>query len=300
MDGMIPNKKWLADQILSVSDNNYMKAHFYNLLYMMCISRFIWKNVPNNIDVDFIERELANNGELAFINHPIYGFQVTHCMGDYINMYGRPTKYLCWTANNVINDWFKAEDIVIIKNNKLSQSSRDFIDRYASIIAEIQKVKEVNLNSLKTPIMLECDENEYLTAKNMYAQYEGNEPVIFKKPATKLEESLKVWKTDAPYLLDKLQTEKMDNFNECLNFMGIKTVSDKKERMFTKEVEANNDLVNICLSMFLSTRLQAIEEINEKFNLNEKIEIELAEFCKYEIEEKVIKDNNGGDENEQV
>jgi hypothetical protein len=274
------NKQWLANQILCIDDNNYMKAHFYNLLYMMCINRFVWKNVPNNIDVDFIERELANNGELAFINDDIYGFQITYCVGDYINMYGRPQRYLCFTENNVINKYFEADEIVIIKNNKLSQTSHDFINRYASIIGEIQKTKEVNLNGLKTPIIIQGDENEILTLKNLYKQYDGNEPVIYGKKALNME-GLKVLKTDVPDLQKTLQQTKIDTLNECLNFMGIKTVADKKERMVTDEVQANDDLVNICLSMFLNTRQYAVEQINKKFNLN--IELELADYCKDEV-----------------
>jgi hypothetical protein len=277
------NKKWLADQILSVEDNYYKSAHYYNLLYLMCINRFNWKKLPNNIDTDFIEKELANNGELAFINHKIYGYQICYCMGDYLNMYGRPTKYLCWSVNNIINDWFNVEDIVIIKNNKLSQTSHDFIRIYSSILGEIQKVKEVNLNALKTPIIIEGDEAQILTLKNMYAQYEGNIPVIFGKKGLDLE-GLKVLKTDAPFLLDKLQQEKTEQFNECLTFMGINTTPRKKERMITDEVNANNDMVNICLSMFLNTRLKAIKDINEKFGLN--IELELAEYCKEGLEPK--------------
>jgi hypothetical protein len=192
-------------------------------------------------------------------------------------MYGRPTKYLCWTADNVINEWFNADEIVIIRNNKLSQNSHDFINRYASILAEVQKTKEVNLNGLKTPILIQCEESQLMTLKNLYAQYEGGQPVIFGTKALDLE-GLKVLKTDTPFLLDKLQAEKIDNLNECLNFLGIKTVADKKERMVTDEVEANNDLVNICLSMFLNTRLKAIEDIKNKFDLD--VKIELAEFVK--------------------
>jgi hypothetical protein len=282
------NKKWLIDQILSVSDNYYMQAHFYNLLYMMCINRFIWKNVPANIDIDFIEKELANQGELAFINHEKYGYQITYCVGDMINMYNRPLRYLCFTANNVINEYFDADDIVIIRNNKLSEPSKDFIARYSSMLGEIQKTKEVNLNAQKTPILIQCDESQLLTMKNIYADFEGNAPVIFSTKQMNYED-IKVLKTDAPYLLDKLQSEKVDTLNECLNFMGIKTVSDKKERMFTKEVEANNDLVNICLSMFLNTRLQAIKEIKEKFGLS--FEIELAEYVKEGITPKEVIEN---------
>jgi hypothetical protein len=37
-------------------------------------------------------------------------------------------------------------------------------------------------------------------------------------------------------------------------------------------------MVNICLSIFLNSRIQAVEEINKKFGLN--ISLDLAEYCK--------------------
>lgn len=287
------NKKWLADQILSVNDNYYMRNHFYNLLYLITINRFTWKGLPKNIDADFIERELVNCGELAFIDHPTLGYQVCFCAGENVNLYGRPTKYLCWSANNEINDWFDADDIVIIRNNKLSETSHDFINRYASVIAEIQKTKEVNLNAQKTPILIACDESQLLTLKNFYAQYEGNSPVIYGTKAIDIK-GVQVFKTDAPYLLDKLQTEKIENINECLTFMGINTVPRKKERMITQEADANIDMTNICLSIFLNPRVEARDQINEKFGKKGgfKAEIELAEYCKTDFEPKQEVQNN--------
>jgi len=278
------NKKWLTDQILSVCDNMGMVGHFYNLLYLICVNRFVWSDLPNSIDPDFIEKHLIQNGELAFINHPKFGFLVTLCCGDYFNLYGRPQKYLCWTINNEVNEFFKAEDVVIIRNNKLSQNTFDFIQRYAGIMAAIQKTKEVNLNAQKTPVMINCDESQLLTMKNLYAQYEGNSPVIFGSKAMDFKE-LQVLKTDAPYLLDKLQEEKTETLNECLTFLGINTTKAKKERMITDEVNANNDMVNICLSIFLNTRKQAMDDINAKFGLD--IKLDLADYCKSEFEPEI-------------
>lgn len=274
------NKKWLADQINTVEDNYYLDRHFYNILYMMCITRFIWKDLPNNIDMDFIEKTLANEGEVAIINHKVFGLVATYCVGDYFNIYGRPQRYLCFTPNNEINDYYDwdSDDLVIVRNNKMSQPSHNFIKRYASILSQVQKTQEVNLNAQKTPILISCSENDRLTMQNFYSEYEGNAPVIYGNKAIDLPESVKVFKTDAPYLLDKLQNYKTDQFNECLTFLGIKVTKEKKERLVVDEANANNDMTNICLNMFLSTREQAVKEINKKFNLN--IEIELAEECK--------------------
>jgi hypothetical protein len=300
------NKKWLSDQINAVVDNEYMTMHFYNLLYLIMIDRFIWKHLPKNIDTDFIEKKLCDIGELAFIKHPLYGFQVTYCIGENINMYERPQKYYCFTENNVINDYFDAKDIVIIRNNKLSQPSHDFINMYAKYLGVIKKMKEVNLNAIKTPVLITCDEDQILTLKNIYAQYEGNMPVIFGKKALD-SEAFQVLKTDAPYILDKLDTETISTMNECLTFQGINTTPEKKERLISDEVNANNDMVNICLSIFLNSRLQAIDEINNKWGdeLKEKydglIELDLAEYCKEKIKHVSREKNNddlGGSENE--
>jgi hypothetical protein len=274
------NKKWLTDQILSVTDNNYMKAHYYNLLHLICINRFIWKDLPNKIDCDFIERELTCNGELAFIDHPKYGYMITYCMGDFFNLYGRPTRYLCWTVNNEVNDWFEADEVVILRNNKLSQTTHDFIDRYASILAEIQKTKEVNLNALKTPILVQCTEEQRLTLQNFYAQYEGNSPIIYGTKSMDVE-GVKVFKTDAPYLIDKLNDDQINEMNSCLTMLGINTAPKKKERLVTDEANANNDMTNICLSIFLNTRKQFIEDVKEKFGV--ELKLELAEYCKEDL-----------------
>ena len=48
------NKKWLNEQILNVSDNYTMSNFFYTILFMLFTNRFVWKNLPNNIDRDFI------------------------------------------------------------------------------------------------------------------------------------------------------------------------------------------------------------------------------------------------------
>lgn len=281
------NKQWLANQINAVGDNFYMKNHYYNLLFLICVNRFVWKNLPNNIDNDFIEKSLINEGEIAFINHETFGLVACLCCGDSVNLYGRPTKYLCWTPNNAICEWYDYDspNLVIIRNNKLSESSRDFIDRYSSNLAQISKTKEVNLNALKTPILISCDESQLLTFKNLYADYEGNSPVIYASKAIDIN-GVEVFKTDAPFLLDKLQNAKTTEMNECLTFLGINTTPEKKERLITDEVNANNDMVNICLSIFLNTRQQAVEEINEKFGLN--IELELSEYCKENVSRETI------------
>ena len=164
---------YLSDLILNhkeleTGDNSYMYNHFFNMLLLIVTNRFKWKNLPKGVDSDFIEKTLAFEGEIALINHPLYGFVFTHCVGDNVNLYERPTSYLCFTSNNEISEVYSADDIVILRNNNFSMPSIDFIKRYAENIANISKTKEININAQKTPLLLLCPKDQELSLELLY------------------------------------------------------------------------------------------------------------------------------------
>ena len=50
---------------------------------------------------------------------------------------------------------------------------------FAQKLYNVSRAIDVNINAQKTPLMIVCDEKQKLTMKNVYMQYEGNEPFIF-------------------------------------------------------------------------------------------------------------------------
>ena len=42
-----------------------------------------------------------------------------------------------------------------------------------------ERITDINMNAQKTPILILTDDKQKLTMQNMYAQYEGNTPVVF-------------------------------------------------------------------------------------------------------------------------
>jgi len=110
-----------------------------------------------------------------------------------------------------------------------------------------------------------------LTLKNLYEQYQGNAPVIYgNKNLTEILENFKVVSTNAPYLADKLYEQKIKYINELLNILGIETnpSEQKKERLITDEVNANNEFSFFSNEMFLIYRQKATNELNKKYGLN--------------------------------
>lgn len=269
---------------LNIHENMYNRNFYYNQLKNICMNRFIWNDLPNKIDREFLEKMLCENGEIAFLNHPLYGYVVCQCIGDDLNLYDRYTKYFCFTNNGLINDYFKEEDLVIIRNNPLSEPCFNFILKYSERLGEYTSIKEVNMNAIKTPIIVQCTEDQKLTLEECYIQFTTNKPVIFSTKNMDISD-LKVLNTKAEFLADKIQQVKIDELNECLQFLGINTTPIyKKERLTEDEANSNNDLTSICLSVFLNSRLKAIDEINKKFGLN--ISLDLADYCRSQFENK--------------
>ena len=70
-----------------------------------------------------------------------------------------------------------------------------------------------------------------------------------------------------------------------MTLLGIENANmDKKERLVSDEVNANNQQVIASRNIWLSERKKAIEELNKKFNLNASVE-----FAPYEDFEDILK-----------
>ena len=276
----------------TIQDNYYMFYHFYNLIYLICLNRFSWDGLPNNIDSDFVEKTLIDEGQVAFVKTFNFGLIACHCIGDDYNIYGKPARYFCFTDSNKypLNKYydFDSSDIVVIDNNKLKESSHDFIRRYALNLSKIKQIKEMNLDTQKVPFIIKGSESEILSLRNKYEQMKNFEPLIVEYDKMN-DTGLTVFQTGVKFLGEEFQKTFKDEFEECMNFLGIKVRSDKKERMITEEVQQGDNLVDLCLSIFLNSRLKGIEELNKKFGCN--VTLKLSEYNRKEVEPK--NDNNG-------
>ena len=119
---------------------------------------------------------------------------------------------------------------------------------YALRLYDIRRTIDVNTRVQKTPLLMLCPDNKKLTLKNIYMQYDGNEPAIYGYKDTFNDTEFKVLKTDAPFLGNDLTLLFNKVLDEFLTRYGINNANtDKRERLITDEVNANNQLVQLCL-----------------------------------------------------
>lgn len=260
------NKNTGFDESFNLNQATYMQ--YYNRLTELAISMFEWKNLPSSVDERFLELTLFSDGMAVFFKDDILDYLCLQCMiGGNLDVYRVP-KYRKAYATNGYNNTLNENDSVIIFNNMLRTNSMLDIQMFSQRLANLDRAIDVNANAQKTPVLVQCDENQRLTMKNLYMQYDGNEPFIFGDKSLNTN-GLKVLKTDAPYVADKLYQLKIQYWSEALTYLGISNANvQKKERMLQDEVQINQGGVIANRYPRLEARRQACEKINEMFGTN--------------------------------
>ena len=252
--------------------NNTTYVDYINRLRLIATSLFTWEGLDKiGGNSRFLEQVLFEDGRACFVKDEDMGYLSLRVNpSDKLNVYNLPTEVMAWSIG--YNKKFKFNDIVYIMNNEMQLPTRITLELMAYRLYETERTIDVNLIAQKTPILIEGDTKTILTLKNVYAQYSGNTPFIFGNKQFDISNKLNVLKTDAPYLIDKLELHKHEIWNECLTYLGINNANtDKKERLVTNEVDSNNQLITFYLNCFYKTRKKACEEINEKFFDGEEV-----------------------------
>ena len=251
----------------SAKYNNASFMEYYNRLTELSISMFKWTNVPETIDIRFLELILFGDGMSVFFKDEDIGFLSLRCMiGGHLNLYNIPDERRAYAANGYQMELDESNSVIIF-NNKLHTNSVLTVENFARRLWNLDRTIDVNCNAQKTPVLISCDETQRLTLKNVYMQYEGNQPVIYADKNLN-PNSLKVLSTQAPYVADKLYQLKTQIWNEALTYLGISNVNmTKKERLISDEVIRNQGGVIANRNSRLKERQSACEQINRMFGL---------------------------------
>ena len=252
----------------SATLNNTNFKQYYNRLTELSISMFEWKNLPDTVDPRFLELTLFSDGQAVFFYDEDIGYlALQNILGGKLNVYRVPIDRRAYAVNGyqkVLSD----KDSVIIYNNYLHSNSRLDVEMFARRLYNLDRAIDVNANAQKTPVLIQCDETQRLTMVNLYKKFDGNEPVIFGDKNLN-PNNVKVLKTDAPYVADKLYQLKTQIWNEALTYLGISNINiTKKERLITDEVTRNQGGTIASRYSRLEARREACKAINNMFDLD--------------------------------
>lgn len=270
--------------VAKMLNDRIVTDYFYRLM-LISKALFKWENLPNGIDEKWIERYLFTEGACLFYKDPTLGFMVAK-MGEngMLNAYDEPTNVFPYATNYIYEgeQLINNSNCVIIRNNDDMIPTAPTIQLYAYKLTNIDRTIDTNIMAQKMPIVVKCTDKQKLSLKQAMNQRNDNEPVIYADKGLNTEE-IQVLKTDAPIVFDKLQIQKHAVWNECMTFLGVNNANmDKRERLVTNEVEANNQQVQASEDVMLKARERACELINNMFGTN--IKVTRRNLSKTEIE----------------
>lgn len=236
----------------------------YSLLAQTC---FEWEGLPEGIQEKHIERFLFEHGKAVFFKAEGMSYMCLKC--DDAGKRNVYNEALYYNATGVgFNKRLQADECVVIENNPLRLDTDSFLMFYCNKLYEAERTIDVNIKSVKTPVVFACDDKDSLSFKRLFQQVDGNTPAIFADKGLNLD-SIGAYKTGVTFLCNDLMDYKKSVENEMLTFLGFDNLAvDKKERVNLSEANSNNQITETFSELQLMSRQLACERINEMFGLS--------------------------------
>ena len=255
-------------------DNINTERFLYKRFKLLALTKFKWGGLYQlGVEERHVEGWEFSEGLCVVFEDKDYGLMCLRGDGQNNNILDDPTEYRVW--GNGYSKVVKAEDCVVIENNKLRMPTADVIDYFVEQLYNTVRTRDVNVETLKLPFILATSDKELLTGKKIKQSIQNNEPYItINKEVINIEELVTVLQTGVKPFTNELTDLYHDILNEALTYLGINNANtDKKERLITDEANANNQFIESCSELFLEARERACEEINKMFGTSISVEL---------------------------
>lgn len=279
--------------------DNATQRFFRKYLMQKAMSVFKWV-IPEEWDKDFFLYVLYGCGYLAVINHERYGVIPQNCaLGGY-NVFYRPSYVIISNPlfKNAINAKI-GKDCTIIKLQPDYCSIMDLVNYYADLLTLASEAISVNLVNTKTATIFGAEnKTEAESYKKMFDQVTNGEPAVVigkklfddegKPRWFPFQQNIKESYIVPDVLSDMRKIEAM--FDTDIGIPNANT--DKRERLVTPEVNANNVETATRCELWLESLKKGIDDTNKMFGTSLSVD--------WRVNPNTVNPDNGGVENGNV
>lgn len=273
------NTKNLYNGLISPSTvhckNTYLQRYFRRYLLQKAMSVFKW-NLPDTWDQDYFLYNLYCYGYVAVIDTEEFGvIPQWGALGGY-NVFYHPT--YCIITNPLIKSIKQpviGVDCTIIKLEPDYGSIMDLVNYYADMLALCAESTGINLlNSHVSTVFPASNKAMAESYKKMFDKVASGEPAVVVDKSLFDDTGKPVWtpyqaNISNEYIADRILTDMRKIEAMFDTDIGIPSANtDKKERLVTDEVNANNVETAIRCEMWLDEIKKSCEETRSMFGID--------------------------------
>ena len=187
-----------------------------------------------------------------------------------MNVYGEPVKVI--GQGYRYSNTFSVMDFEFCYNNRIKTSNIVDIVKYAENLANIDTTLYFLSKKMKQPYIIQTTKDTKLNDRIVRQQIENND-TIYLDDSVALADKIKVLELPIDNAnIQSLQEYKSSLLSEILTVLGVNNVEqEKKERLITDEVNANNQKISRYLQSALTERQEFCERVKKKFGLELKV-----------------------------
>lgn len=249
--------------------SNYQTYLMYRRqLLSLAENVFTFKNMPNFIDISYVNSILVNIGSIAFFKDEVLGLlALPYVNQGTLDVYGRPTKIRV-TSNTNYSKVLDQNDFVIMYDNNGHYPLIYDILQYAERLALNVRTADINISQQKTPRFWKTTANKLKSVQDKVNTVDAFAETVIDYDNLLLDDTSLVL-NPAPFVTDKIDIHQEKIWNEFLRLIGISNLQyQKKERNITDEIQAMQGGTIASRFTRFEPRKKAIDEINRKFNLD--------------------------------
>lgn len=255
--------------------------HYFNL----AISTFKWDGLPETCNARYLETCLMLDGIAAFCKDAELGYLTLKAspVAQAYNLYGETDKIYGYGWNGFKREYTAymygsdntMAQAVLCRDNPECYPYVNHLLLYTNRLTSTMRSLDVAAKKLKVPYYITCDESQKSSVEKILNDVDDNKERIIVNRST-MDNVFQVLPTRIDPSLLSVFWEHYENLEGQLKgLFGIESAvnQDKKERLITDEVNANNASTALSLQVRLAQRQQLCDTINKMWGLNVSVRL---------------------------
>ena len=251
---------------------NYNTYQMYlRQLLTLAENVFEFENLPEFIDVAYLNKQLLRKGSVAFFKDEVMGvIALPYTNIGKLDVYGRPTSVQVIARNGYTRTLKQGEFVIMYDNNGRYPLMMD-IYQNAERIALCKRVIDINIAQQRTPRIWLAKNDQVKSFQDLVNEIDGNLERVISYDNINLDDIQAICEP-APFVSDKIDIHLEKEWAEFFRLIGVANlVEQKKERLIQDEMTASMGGTIASRYSRFEPRKRAIEEINKKFGTNIKV-----------------------------